>query len=165
MSVRMNHDQKEVAVEFVRAQGTLKAGANAAGVTYRTLRNEMNRSPIFARRIEEARRDGVIEIGDKAIENIKRLASEEHNKDVRSRLTANLALANFAVPGFRGESKVAAQVNHNIRVVSAVPRPVYKDVKLPPKVEAISQGNEADYITPLLAERSESMEGVNADTE
>lgn len=125
MSKRMNHDQKETAIEWVRARGTLKAGAEAAGVTYQTLRNEIKRSSIFEKRIREAQADGKSEIGDRAVENIKDLASEG-NKDVRSRLTANISLANWAVPGFRGESKRAVSVEHNIKVISAIPRPNYK---------------------------------------
>lgn len=123
----MTHDEKETAIEFTRANGTLKSGANAAGVTFYLLKQEIKRSPIFAKRIMEAQADGRIEVGDRAVENIKRIASED-NKDVRSRLTANIALANWAVPGFRGESKVSGHIDHDVRVVSAVPRPVYKDI-------------------------------------
>ncbi len=129
MTKHISHDAKETSIEFVRAQGTLKAGAKAAGCTYRTIRNEMLRSPIFAKRIQEAQEDGKADIGDVAIENIRHLASED-NKDVRSRLTANIALANFAVPGFRGETKFTGTIDHNIRVKSAVPRPVYDNPKI-----------------------------------
>ena len=125
--LRMNHDQKEIAIEFVRATGILKTGANAAGVTYQTLRNEVKRSPIFERRIKEAQTDGKAEVGDKAIENIKTIGSED-NKDVRSRLTANLALANWVVPGFRGETRITGTLEHNIRIKSAVPRPRYDEI-------------------------------------
>lgn len=143
--LHMSHDAKETAIEFVRATGLLKSGAKAAGVTYQTLRNEVRRSPIFAKRIYEAQQDGKAEVGDKAVENIKELGSE-NNRDVRSRLTANLALANWAVPGFRGESKVTGTFEHNIRIKSAIPRPRYAEfTEVSPK--QIEQGKEieADY--------------------
>ncbi len=144
MSKHMGHDEKETAIEFVRAKGTLKAGAEAAGVTYQTLRNEIKRSPLFARRITEAQTDGKSEIGDKAIENIKSMALAENNKDVRSRLTANMALANWTVPGFRGESKVTGRIEHNIRVTSAIPRPNYKGITVEHKKEKDNSITEAD---------------------
>ena|SRR3990167_178268 len=141
----MNHDGKETAIEFVRATGILKSGAKAAGVTYQTLRNEIRRSPIFAKRIYEAQQDGKAEVGDKAVENIKELGSEK-NRDVRSRLTANLALANWAVPGFRGESKVTGTFEHNIRIKSAIPRPRYAEVtEVPPKQLEQEEEIEIDY--------------------
>ena len=128
----MNHDRKETAIEFVRARGTLKAGANAAGVTYQTLRNEIKRSLIFAKRIAEALNDGKSEIGNPAIDNIIKIASDA-NPDVRSRLTANLALANWAIPGFRGETRIGGKIEHDIRVTSAVPRPIYKEIEVEKK--------------------------------
>lgn len=130
MSKHMTHDQKETSIEFVRAKGTLKAGAEAAGISYQTLRNEIKRSPLFQKRIAEAQIDGKSEIGDKAVENIRDLASE-NNRDIRSRLTANMALANWTVPGFRGESKVSGEIIHSVRVKTAIPRPNYKELPQP----------------------------------
>ncbi len=140
----MSHDQKEVSIEFVRAKGTLKAGAEAAGITYQTLRNEIKRSPLFEKRIREAQIDGTGEIGETAVDNIKFIASED-NKDIRSRLTANIALANWTVPGFRGESKRRIDIEHNIRVTSAVPRPNYKE---------LSQANVVDAEFKVLPSKS-----------
>lgn len=157
MALRMSHDQKEVCIEFVRAKGTLKAGATAAGVTYQTLWNEMKRSPIFAKRVEQAHFDGKNEIGDKAIQAIKDISSEQ-NKDMRSRLTANIVLANWAVPGFRGQTQVSGKIehNHNIRVKSAIPRPRYDD---------LSTGDEPKELTgasyKVLPEASDVMETIH----
>jgi len=132
MSKRMSHDAKETAIEWVRATGILKRGASEAGVTYQTLRNEIRRSPIFEKRIREAQTDGKAEVGDNAVESIKEIGKES-NKDIRSRLTANLALANWAVPGFRGESRVTGSIEHNISVRSAVPRPRYTELPVTKK--------------------------------
>lgn len=125
----MNHDEKETAIECIKVNGTLKSGALAAGVSTYLLKQEITRSPIFARRIAEAKTNGMEEVGETAVKNIKWIASVE-NKDIRSRLTANLALANWAVPGFRGESKISGRIEHDIRVVSSVPRPIYKSIKV-----------------------------------
>ena len=122
---------KETAIEVVKAKGTLKSGAAAAGVTYQTIWNEMKRSPIFARRMQDAQSEGKSAVGDKAVEAIKEIASENNIKDIRSRLTANLALANWAVPGFRGETRVSGRIEHNIQVRTAIPRPRYVELEKP----------------------------------
>lgn len=143
MSKRMNHDQKEVSIEFIRAKGTLKAGATAAGVTYQTLRNEILRSPIFAQRVNQAHIDGKGEIGDKAVEAIRQIGSEA-NKDARSRLTANIVLANWTVPGFRGETRLTGKIQHDIQVKTAVPRPSYKELPSPNRKQELLESGEIE---------------------
>ena len=71
---RINADQKETAIETIRIHGTMKAGAEAAGVNVRTLNEEMRRSAIFKKRVLEAREEGKKNVADNAIDRIKEYA-------------------------------------------------------------------------------------------
>ena len=124
MSNKITFDQKETIIEALRSGYTKDGAAKIVGVTHRTINNEERRSLVFARRVKEATEEGKGTIGDIAIERIKWLASEE-NKDVRSRLTANAMLANWTVPGFRGVQETRSKIDHDVRIISAVPRPKY----------------------------------------
>jgi len=131
MSRKISSDVKEVILETIKEKGTMKAGAKAAGVSVRTLNEEMKRSEVFKRRVFEAREEGKRNIADEAIEMIKSYASGNVPKTDRNVLTANIALANAYEPGFRGTTTVQGKVEHEIRVISAVPRPQLPGPKKP----------------------------------
>ena len=138
MSQKITHDQKEAAIEAMREHGTMQYGAKIAGVSVRTLNEEMRRSEVFKRRVEEARAEGKVNIADKAIEMIKLYASGELLKTDRNVLTANIALANAYEPGFRGTTIIQGRVEHDVRVITAVPRPKYDEIESP-KVKVITE--------------------------
>ena len=131
---RINHDEKETAIETIRIHGTMKAGAEAAGVSVRTLNEEMRRSAIFKRRVLEAREEGKRNVADNAIDRIKQYAFNPPEKTDRNVLTAAIALANAYEPGFRGTTTVQGRINHDVRVITAVPRPDYEVLDTPPKM-------------------------------
>jgi len=126
---RINADQKNEAVEAIKINGTMKAGAAAAGVTVRTLNEEMRRSAIFKRRILEAREEGKRNVADNAIDRIKEYAFNPPLKTDRNVLTAAIALANAYEPGFRGTTTVQGKIDHDVRVITAVPRPNYQIIE------------------------------------
>ena len=131
MSDKISHDEKETAIEAMREHGTMQYGAKIAGVSVRTLNREMERSEIFKRRVLEAREEGKRNIAEKAIEMIKLYASGELAKTDRNVLTANIALANAYEPGFRGTTTIQGRVEHDVRVITAVPRPRYAEIEAP----------------------------------
>jgi len=131
--MRITHDAKETVIETIRVHGTMKAGAEAAGVSVRTLNEEMRRSAIFKRRILEAREEGKRNIADNAIDRIKEYAFNPPLKTDRNVLTAAIALANAYEPGFRGTTTVQGKIDHDVRVRTAVPRPNYELLDNPPK--------------------------------
>ena len=136
---KITHDEKETALEAMREHGTMQYGAKIAGVTVRTLNEEMRRSEVFKRRVLEARTEGKSNIADKAIELIKEYAyGENKEKTDRNRLTAAIALANAYEPGFRGTTTIQGRVEHDVRVITAVPRPNYDEIE-PPKVKVIEE--------------------------
>ncbi len=125
MTRKMTHEAKELALEVIKSEGTMLAAAKAVGVIVRTLNNEMNRSEVFKRRVLAAREEGYRNIADKAVERIKEYAFVPPDKTDRNVLTAAIALANWAQPGFRGVTTVQGRVDHDVRVITAVPRPKY----------------------------------------
>ena len=130
--MRINADQKETAIETIRIHGTMKAGAEAAGVSVRTLNEEMRRSAIFKRRIEEAREEGKMNIADQNLQRVQDIAEGKFEVKM-PQLTANLSILNWVLPGFRGKTEVSGRIVHAIRVLSAVPRPNYEALDNPPK--------------------------------
>ena len=139
---KIDHAAKEAALEAIKVEGTMLAAAKAAGVTVKTLNNEMLRSEVFKRRVLAAREEGYKNIADKAIEMIKLYASGEVAKTDRNVLTANIALANWAQPGFRGvqQGKIEHQVD--VRVITAVPRPKYEVIVEDTKPKQIEKPKE-----------------------
>lgn len=129
MSKKINHDVKETCIAALRELGTMQAASKVCGVTVRTLNEEMRRSEVFRRRVLEARAEGKTNIADKAIELIKSYAyGENEAKTDRNRLTAAIALANAYEPGFRGVTTIQGRVDHDVRVITAVPRPKYIEI-------------------------------------
>ena len=127
MAKKLDHQKKEECIEALRYHGTMAYASKIIGVSVRTLNEEMRRSEIFKRRVIEARAEGKSNIADRAIELIKSYAyGENTEKTDRNRLTAAIALANAYEPGFRGTTNVQGKIDHDVRVITAVPRPKYK---------------------------------------
>ncbi len=124
---KLNHDIKELCIEVLKDKGTMQAASKVCGVSVRTLNEEMRRSEVFKRRVSEARAEGKVNIADRAIELIKSYAyGENTEKTDRNRLTAAIALANAYEPGFRGQTIIQGRIDHDVRVITAVPRPKYE---------------------------------------
>ena len=137
-------NQKETAIEAIRELGTLKAGAAVAGMDVKTLRAERKRSAVFDRRVKDALEEGHTNLADNAVQLIIDYANGVYEKTDRNRLTAAIALANWAQPGFRGTTNVQGKVEHNVRVITAVPRPKYDEIGTT-KVLAIDKPEDKVY--------------------
>ena len=171
--MRISHDAKETALEAIKINGTMKSGAEAAGVTVRTLNEEMRRSAIFKRRILEAREEGKRNIADNAIDRIKEYAFNPPGKTDRNVLTAAIALANAYEPGFRGTTTVQGRIDHDVRVISAVPRPNYELLDNPPKKmlksgkrtkKVVIRDEQGNYIGTQTVEEAIEGEVINRDS-
>ena len=147
-NTKITHDEKETALSAMREHGTMQYGAKVAGVSITTLNAEMKRSEVFRRRVLEAREEGKRNIADKAIEMIKQYASGEMPKTDRNVLTANIALANAYAPGFRGTTTIQGKIEHDIKIISAVPRPRYEEA---PKIPRVNPAKRLAVIRPLLS--------------
>ena len=160
--MRVNHDQKEQALAGMRLLGTKKAGALAAGLTIEVLNAEIKKSAVFRKRVNEALAFGKSSLADNALEVITNYALNPPPKTDRNQLTAAIALANAFIPGFRGATTVQGKIDHDVRVITAVPRPSYRITteetkKLPMKtVRTIIRDGKGNYI----GTKSETVEDV-----
>lgn len=128
MGVKITNEQKKIALKTLEEHGTMIAAAKAANVGVKTLRAEMKRSAIFRKRVIEARSTGQSNVGDSALAVIEMMAFGEQYSDPKyskARLTAAIALANAFIPGFKGTTTIQGHVDHDFRVVTAIPRPKY----------------------------------------
>jgi len=142
---KLDHQKKEECIEALRYHGTMEYASKVIGVSVRTLNEEMRRSEIFKRRVLEARAEGKTNIADRAIELIKSYAyGENTEKTDRNRLTAAIALANAYEPGFRGTTNVQGKIDHDVRVISAVPRPKYQVIENKPQ-KLLDKGKDKGY--------------------
>jgi len=129
--MRISHDQKEQILAGMRLLGTKKAGALAAGLTVESLNAEIKKSAVFRKRANEALTSGKSSLADNALEVITNYALNPPPKTDRNQLTAAIALANAFIPGFRGATTVQGRIEHDVRVITAVPRPKYDELPLP----------------------------------
>ena len=127
MARKLDHALKEEVIEALKFHGTKQYASKICNVSVKTITAEMNRSEVFKRRVIEAMVEGKSNIADRAIELIKSYAfGENTEKTDRNRLTAAMALANAYEPGFRGTTQVQGRIEHDVKVISAVPRPKYQ---------------------------------------
>jgi len=127
--MRLTHDQKEQALAGMRLLGTKKAGALAANIPIEKLNEEIKKSAVFKKRANEALTLGKSNLADNALEVISTYALNPPPKTDRNQLTAAIALANAFIPGFRGATTVQGKIDHDVRVITAVPRPNYQIIE------------------------------------
>jgi len=127
--MRLNHDQKEQCLAGMRLLGTKKAGALAANIPIEKLNEEIKKSAVFKKRANEALTSGKSNLADNALEVISTYALNPPPKTDRNQLTAAIALANAFIPGFRGATTVQGKIDHDVRVITAVPRPNYQIIE------------------------------------
>jgi hypothetical protein len=120
----------------MRLLGTKKAGALAANIPIEKLNEEIKKSAVFKKRANEALTSGKSNLADNALEVISTYALNPPPKTDRNQLTAAIALANAFIPGFRGATTVQGKIDHDVRVITAVPRPNYAEIESP-KIEVL----------------------------
>ncbi len=139
--MRLSHDTKERILIGMRMLGTKKAGALAANIPIEKLNEEIKKSAVFKKKANEALSIGKSNLGDNALEVISTYALNPPPKTDRNQLTAAIALANAFISGFRGTTTVQGKIDHDIRVITAVPRPNYELSK----VEVLDKVEEKRY--------------------
>ena len=160
--MRISHDQKERALAGMRLLGTKKAGALTAGLSVEDLNAELKKSVVFRKRANEALTSGKANLADNALEIITNYALNPPPKTDRNQLTAAIALANAFIPGFRGATTIQGKIDHDVRVITAVPRPNYQITVEEPKklsmktVKTIIKDQDGNY----LGTKSETVEDV-----
>ena len=127
--MRLNHNQKEQALAGMRLLGTKKAGALAANIAVEKITEEIKKSAVFRKRANEAMITGKSNLGESGLGVIVEYALNPPPKTDRNRLTAAIALCNAFIPGFKGVSTVQGKIDHDVRVITAVPRPNYQIIE------------------------------------
>ena len=125
----LTKEQSDMIIEAIREFGTLKAGADAIKISVLDLKQEMKKSAVLRKHINEAREEGRSNLAEKALERIVQYVTNPPAKTDRNVLTAAIALANAYLPNFKGTSKVEGKIEHDVKVISSVPRPDYKQLE------------------------------------
>jgi len=158
---RISHDQKEQSLMGMRLLGTKKAGALAAGLSIEDLNAELKKSAVFRKRATEALTSGKSSLADNALEVITNYALNPPPRTDRNQLTAAIALANAFIPGFRGATTVQGKIDHDVRVITAVPRPNYEIST--PRVVSIESPKKRTVKTDILDEKG-NLIGTKSET-
>jgi hypothetical protein len=123
--MRLTHDQKEQIVNSVWVNGTLESAVNK-DISMEMIQSEMKKSAVFKKRIDKAIKESKSMLIDEARALVRDYMRGEYEKTDRNRLTAAIALLNAYEPGFKGTTTVQGKIDHDVRVVTAVPRPNYE---------------------------------------
>ena len=160
---KLTHATKEQIVNYVWVNGTLES-ATSEGVTMEMIQAEMKKSAVFKRRIRKALEESKGMLIDEARGLVRDYMRGKFDKTDRNRLTAAIALLNAYEPGFKGATTVKGTIDHNVRVITGVPRPDYIDS---PSVKVLEAPKHKTVKTKvlddkgnLLAIKSETVEDV-----
>jgi len=121
---KLTHTVKEQIINAVWVNGTLESATND-NVTMEMIQAEMKKSAVFKKRIRKALEESKGMLIDEARALVRDYMRGKFIKTDRNRLTAAIALLNAYEPGFKGVTTVKGSVDHNVRVITGVPRPKY----------------------------------------
>ncbi len=136
MAKQFSHAQKQLILEAIRQRGIRRDGAEAGGVSVAELNLELKRSKIFRQQVREATQEGNINLSDKGKLLLANYIEGKVDRTDRNALTAAIASLNAYEPGFKGATTIQGRIEHDVRVITAVPRPKYAEIEAP-KVEVI----------------------------
>ena len=137
----MNSESKELVLNALKTYGTLKATAFFTKVSISDIKEEMKKHAVFRKRVNEALKEGRENITDEALDKIREFVMNPPVKTDRNQLTAAIALANAYLPGFKGTSKVEGHIEHDIKVITGVPRPNYTQIEAPKPEITVSKAD------------------------
>jgi hypothetical protein len=172
--VRLTHDQKEQIVNSVWINGTLESAIND-NITMESIQTEMKKSAVFKKRVDKALKESRGMLIDEARALVRDYMRGKYDKTDRNRLTAAIALLNAYEPGFKGTTTVQGKIDHDVRVITAVPRPNYQIIEPEkklldnpaPKVlksKKVIVDEQGNYIGTQTVEEAIEGEVVNGDS-
>lgn len=130
--VLFTEKREEVAIEAYAVYGTLLRAGKAAGVHFSTLKLRMKRSVKFTERMHEAKEQYIEHLEDILDTRIK----DDNYK-------MNGVLLMFKLKGERPHmyrEQITGTIDHNIRIISAVPRPIITATAASLSPKALSPG-------------------------
>lgn len=173
--MRLTHEDKEQIVNSVWVNGTLESAVNDK-ITMESIQAEMKKSAVFKKRIDKAIKESKGMLIDEARALVRDYMRGKYDKTDRNRLTAAIALLNAYEPGFKGTTTVSGKIGHDVRVITAVPRPNYLEapkitIDNPPvkmlksgktkKVRHIIRDKDGEYIGSQTVEEAIEGEVIN----
>ena len=160
--MKLTHAIKEQIINSVWVNGTLES-ATSDGVTMEMIQAEMKKSAVFKRRIRKALEESKGMLIDEARALVRDYMRGKHIKTDRNRLTAAIALLNAYEPGFKGVTTSKVTLDHNVRVITGVPRPNYIESPSVKELEAPKKTVKTKILDKkgnLLAIKSETVEDI-----
>ena len=127
--IEMDNEQKEKVLEALRTYGTYKSACFITKIPIEDIKKEMKKHAVFRKHVNEAIQEGRLNVTDEALDKIREYVMNPPAKTDRNQLTAAIALANAYLPGFKGTSKIEGKIEHDVKVISSVPRPDYKQLE------------------------------------
>jgi hypothetical protein len=125
----LSKEQKDTIIYHIRERGVKLDGCKAVKITIHELNDEMKKHKVFAKEVHEAVKEGNANLADRGKEYLANVIDGELPKSDRNAVTSAIAALNAYEPGFKGTSKVEGTISHDIRVITAVPRPNYEIVE------------------------------------
>ncbi len=111
------------------------------GLTEWMVRGEEKRSVVFRKRIELAKEQARLWMGDKALTALAD-AADGLDKINKTQLTAALAIANAYEKGFAQKRIVEEKREVNVTVHTAIPRPKYRQPIIEAQIRELPGGKE-----------------------
>ncbi len=154
--MKLSSEDKAKIILAIRERGVKRDGCKAVKISIHELNDEIKLHKNFAKEVKEAVLEGNQNLADKGKEYIADVIDQKFAKTDRNAITGAIAALNAYEPGFKGTSKVEGRIEHDVRVITGVPRPNYQiDVsKVDNKIsnvdkEALKQLNSGKPITSI----------------
>jgi len=125
----LNKEQKERIILAIRERGVKRDGCKAVNISIHELNDEIKLHKNFAKEVKEAVLEGNQNLADKGKEYIADVIDQKYQKTDRNAITGAIAALNAYEPGFKGTSKVEGRIEHDIKVITGVPRPNYAQIE------------------------------------
>jgi hypothetical protein len=127
MLLKITPEQKTLIIKSLYEYGNITIAAHTAHCSPSTIYSEMARNDAFRERAIEARLIGNAHKGDKSEAMIMKAAWDTDSGITKTQLTANAMLSNAYIPGFKGATNIQGHIDHDIHVITGIPRPQYPD--------------------------------------
>jgi hypothetical protein len=124
--MKLTSEDKAKIILAIRERGVKRDGCKAVKISIHELNDEIKLHKNFAKEVKEAVLEGNQNLADKGKEYIADVIDQKFAKTDRNAITGAIAALNAYEPGFKGTSKVEGRIEHDVRVITGVPRPNYQ---------------------------------------
>jgi hypothetical protein len=137
--MRLTKEQKDKIILSIRERGVKRDGCESVGITIHQLNDEIKLHKVFRKEVNEAVKEGRQNLADRGQQYLADVIDGKIAKSDKNAVTAAIAFNNAYTDGFKGKTTVQGNINHDVRVISAVPRPKYDELKTEVTVSEIDK--------------------------